>query len=886
MIGQTIAHYRVTAKLGAGGMGEVYRATDSKLGRDVALKVLPNAFVQDAQRMQRFQREAQVLASLNHPNIAAIHALEHQDKIQTLVMELVEGPTLAERIARGAIPLEEALPIAKQIAEALEYAHERGIIHRDLKPANIKVTPAGQVKVLDFGLAKALGDDTAAQNVSNSPTLSLAATKAGVILGTAAYMSPEQARGRVVDRRTDIWSFGVVLFEMLTGHRAFPGEDASETLASVIKEQPDWNLLPVGTPLRVRELLRRCLAKVPQQRLQAIGDARLEIEETPASTVEEREQAAVPLISGRRSRRANFLVPTLVFAAVALGTTLAWVLKPAPKSPPVVRVAQSLPTGSIANSPALDIQNLVAISPDGTKTVLATTRGLLLRSFDSLETTVVPETVGATEPVFSFDSRWIGFVMGGHLKKMPVTGGSPTTICSIAGVTGGLTWGPDNSILIGGAFTGILRVGPEGGSPTVLVQPEPGIYYAQPQALPDGKTFLFVRGVISGIGSQTGEVVIQTIGKDDATMVLSGVRGGAHLSGGQLIYLRESGLFAVAFDPKARRIEGEPEALAQNAGVSTGLSISHYAVSHTGTLVYVETQSTGSRLRLVNVDRSGKVSVLPLEVRGYSDPRVSPDGRLVAAHVQTEQNDVWVANTDRGVISRLSFDPGEDETPAWSPDGRWVAWAATRAGTVRAIFRRPTDGSGAEELLWKTENHTHLRDWLADGKTMVVESVSPSSGTDILRLELGEKVTATIFLQTPFNERNSRVSPDGRWIAYTSDESGRDEVYVQSFPEPGMKLQASVGGASEPVWSRDGRSIFFRGEGSVQEVSFQANTQPVAGKPLPLFSDKFESPQGGGHTGYDTRPGGGFLMIQSAESKNTSNPAESQMVFVFNLLKN
>jgi len=867
-------------------MGEVYRATDAKLGRDVALKLLPEAFASDGERMARFQREAQVLASLNHPNIATIHGLEEAGGIRCLVLELVEGPTLAERIKQGALPLEEALPIARQIAEALEYAHEKAIIHRDLKPANIKLTPDGKVKVLDFGLAKALGGDSAAQDNSNSPTFSLAATEAGMILGTAAYMSPEQARGRVVDRRGDIWSFGVVLYEMLAGRRAFPGEDASETMAMVIREQPDWTPLPAGTPRRIRELLRRCLAKVPQQRLQAIGDARLEIEETSARPAAEDSEPAAPLMLGRRSARTNLFVTTLVLGAVALGATMAWIFKPAPKSPPVVRVAQSLPPGTIANSPVLAMQNLVAISPDGTRIVLATSRGLLLRSFDSLELTVLPETEGATDPVFSPDGRWIGFEMGGQLKKVPVTGGSPTTVCSVAGPTGGLSWGPDNSILIGGSFAGILRVGAEGGSPTVLVQPEPGIFYALPRALPDGKTFLFVRGDISGGGTRVGEVAIQTIGKDDGTVVLRGVRGGVNLSGGQLIYVRESGLFAVALDPRARRTEGEAVALAQNAQVSTGFAISHFAVSSTGTLVYVETASSSSRSRLVSVDSLGKVTVLPTEVRAYSDPRVSPDGRLVAAHVQTEQDDVWVADTERGMISRLSFDSGEDETPVWSPDGRWVAWAATRKGTLRGVFRRPADGSGAEELLWETEKHTHVRDWLAGGKTMVVESHDPSSGGDIWRLELGEKATATVFLQTPFNERNSRVSPDGRWIAYTSDESGRDEIYVQSFPEPGAKVQVSAGGADQPVWSRDGRSIFFRGAGSVQEVSFQASAQPAAGKPRPLFADRFESPQGGSHTGYDTRPGGGFLMIQSAGPNNASNTTDGQMVFVFNLLKN
>jgi hypothetical protein len=879
LIGQSIAHYRVTAKLGSGGMGEVYRATDSKLGRDVALKVLPPSVVQDVQHMQRFQREAQLLASLNHPNIAAIYGLEHHDRVQALAMELVDGPTLAERISAGAVPLHEALPIARQIAEALEYAHEKGIIHRDLKPANVKLTSGGAVKVLDFGLAKALRDDAVPVDVSNSPTLSLAATKAGLVLGTAAYMSPEQARGKQVDRRADIWSFGAVLYEMLSGARAFPGEDASETLATVIKDQPDWSKLPAGTPRHIERLLRRCLAKDPRQRLQAIGDARLELDESSLAAEESAPGAAVP---APRSAYANVFAGAMAIAALALGAALAWNFKPAPASPPQVRVAELLRTEDMPNTPTLRIQGLVAFSPDGAKFVLATQRGLLLRSLDLLESALLPGTEGAASPFFSPDNRWIGFQKDGQLRKIPVAGGAVTAICA-SGPLASATWGPDNSILIGGTFAGILRVSPGGGTPAVIVSPQPGRIYLRPRALPDGKSFLYLRGLPGN--RELWEIVQQSFGKDDATVVMRGANDAVYVPSGHLVYAQGTDLFAIAYDPKSRKTRGEAVALAQNVSVSTGLSTAHFAVSNTGTLAYIEDRDSIFRSRLVAVDRLGKAKVLTAEVRDYSDPRVSPDGRMVAVHLQDDQNDVWVADIARGTITRLSYDPGEDETPAWSPDGRWVAWAATRADTPRGIYRRRADGSGAEELLWKAELHTHLREWLADGKTMVIEQLDAARNTDILLLEVGEKPSVRVFLQTPFNERNSRVSPDGRWIVYTSDESGRDEIYLQSFPEPGGKMQVSASGGNEAVWSRDGRTIYFRAEGSIQAVDFRAQPRPSVGKPEVLFAERFESPQTGGHTGYDALPGGGLLMIQSAESQGGAAASRSRIIFVFNLLK-
>ncbi len=889
MIGQTISHYRVTAKLGAGGMGEVFRATDSKLNRDVALKVLPLAVAGNAERMARFQREAQVLASLNHPNIATIYGLEESASAHTaqpvptlreaaplraLVMELVEGPTLAERIAQGALPLDEALHFAKQIAEALEYAHEKGIIHRDLKPANVKITSDGKAKVLDFGLAKALSDDTSLQDASHSPTLSMAATKAGVILGTAAYMSPEQARGKPADRRADIWSFGVVLYEMLSGRQIFGGETASDSMAAVITREPDWAALPVEVPRRVRELLRRCLVKDPRRRLQAIGDARIELEETGAG--EEAGSAAVPVSAAASSWRVRILTAALTVAALSAGAGLQSWRTPRPASQPVARVAQPIP-----NELVLPTRNrmILAISPDGSKMVLAANQKLYLRSLDSLTAAELPGTEGGASPFFSPDGQWVGFFAGGQTKKTRLSGGSPLVVCARDGFDA--SWTPNDTILIGTAFAGIVSVSAQGGTPSVLVKPEPGILYFKPVSLPDGKSLLYVRGKAGTFESFEG--VMRSFDKEDSTVVVHGANQLVYAPTGHLLYSKLAELFTVPFDTASRSVTGNAVRVAQDVDYTNAGGTSQFSLSATGTLVYLSGRGAqGMRTRLVAVDRAGKASALPLDTRDYSDPKVSPDGRLVAAHLQDAQNDVWVADAARGTMSRLSFDPAEDETPIWSPNGRTVAWLATRGNVARGVYSRAADGSGKEELVWSLENHAHLRDWLPDGRGLIVEIADPKSGVDIWRLDLGEKPTATVFLQTPFNERASRLSPDGHWLVYSSDESGRDEIYIQSFPSAGAKVQVSTGGGEQPVWAPNGKAVFFRGGGAIQEATFETSPRLAVGKPRALFPDYYESPQMSGHTSLDVFPDGRLLMIQAADSRQSAGPSRNDLIFVFN----
>lgn len=864
--GSTLGPYEIRARLGAGGMGEVYRARDPRLNRDVAIKILPEAFLLDRNRISRFQREAHVLASLNHPNIAAIYGLEEQNGLSGLVLELVEGPTLADRIALGPIPPDEAVAIARQIAEALEVAHERGIIHRDLKPANVKVTDDGIVKVLDFGLAKVFTEDVSPVDLSQSPTVPKA-TDVGVIVGTAAYMSPEQAKGKAVDKRADIWAFGCVLFELLSGKRAFTGETLTDILAAVVRAEPNWNDLPVDTPSELHRLLRRCLTKDPKQRLRDIGDTKYELDNI-SEVSGENVRTLGPVGHGRRMWA---LVALLVIGALVAGW---FILRPfssrGPTAPAVVRFSYNISSNPFGSGLG---RNRIAISPDGTKFVYVADNKLYLRSLDSLETKEVPGGGAARGPFFSPDGQWIAYMTAPAIKKLPVNGGTPVFLCS-AGDTVGGSWGPDNTILIGGVYSGILRVSADGGKPETIVKPTPGLSYAHPQFLPDGRSFLYQRGK-PGLPADI-ELVMRSLTSEEETVILRGGFGFRYLSSGHIVYATNRSanridLMAVAFDINSRRVTSAPVNLVSNVQLSISGNTPQFFVSDNGTLVYMpasSAQSTGTRL--VAVSQAGQVSPIPAEPHDYSDPRVSSDGRFVAVHLQGEQNDVWVTDVSRGTVVRISFDAGEDETPAWSPDGKYVAWAGSRTDVLRGIFRRRSDGTGSEELIWKLENHAHVRDWTPDGRALVIEIGDPYMGGDIWRLDLEGTPGAAVYLKTQFNERSSRLSPDGHWLAYVSDESGRDEIYVQSFPQAGSKVQVSTGGGDQPVWSRDGHKIFFRSEGEIQEITFQPTSPPSVSKAQSLFTDTFDNPQANGHTAYDIFPDGRFLMIQQTSKTDTA----------------
>jgi serine/threonine protein kinase/Tol biopolymer transport system component len=815
-----IAHYRITAKLGKGGMGEVWRATDTKLGREVAIKILPEAFAQDADRMARFTREAQVLASLNHPNIGAIYGVEER----ALILELVEGETLA-----GPLPLETALPIARQIAEALEYAHDKGIVHRDLKPANIKITPEGRVKVLDFGLAKALSGDTATPDPTSSPTLTMRATQTGVIMGTAAYMSPEQARGAAIDKRADIWSFGVVLYELLTGRQLFAGETVSDTLAAVLKTDP--NLDPVAAP--VRQLVCRCLDKDRRHRLQAIGEARIAIEDAFAGKTAEKTFAAAP--SGMfRSW------PSAALALVALAGIAIAVLhfREAPlRQERSVRFQIPLPSKSAPAS--------IELSPDGRYLAIVANDGtgnrIWIRPLDSVEARVLPGTEGAVNPFWSPDSSWIGFFSTGKLKKIPMAGGPPQTLCDGAatGPYNSGAWNPGGLIL----FTtrgrrSLYGVAATGGVP-VPVTTDSGSegFHRSPVFLPDGRHFLFTnianKSELAGIycGSLDGTSPVRLLPDRSQAKYMPGSSG----HNGYLLFMREDTLMAQPFDPGRLQLGGEMLPVAERIRIPI---IYHwlFSTSTNGALAYLS-DSEGSR-SLVWVDRAGKELASSAVPGGYRNFRLSPDEKRLVFDASTGLNnpDIWVVDLDRHVTSRLTSDPAVDNLPIWSPDGNRVLFPSNRSGAFDLYLKAAT-GAGQEEVLVKMGTATGWgTDWSRDGRFVLYEIPGSDTGEDLwIAPQFGDRKPYP-YLQTQFNERNGRFSPDGHWIAYVSDESGHNEVYVQAFPLSGVKQQISSGGGSDPQWRGDGLELFYVSAGlNLTVVPVKLGPAFQAGVPKALF---------------------------------------------------
>jgi len=892
MIGQTIAHYHVTAKLGAGGMGEVYRATDSKLGREVALKVLPEAFAQDAQRMARFQREAQVLASLNHPNIAAIYGLEDggaahsagswQGQVQALVMELVEGPTLAERIAAGAIPLDEALPIAKQIAEALEYAHEHGVIHRDLKPANIKLTREGQVKVLDFGLAKALSDEPVAKEVSDSPTLSAAATKGGIILGTAAYMSPEQARGAVVDKRADIWAFGVVLFEMLTGQRLFGETTTSDTLAAVLRAEVTLDRLPKQTPAAIRRLLTRCLEKNAKRRLRDIGEARILLEESPSPGME------VPSVPILRPARWKQVIPwslTVLMTLVAISIGI-WHLVSAGmrefmgRIPPAGVAHMAVPVPP-THRLSLSLQPALALSPDGTRLAYvashAGTTQLYLRPLDALESSLIPGTEGASTPFFSADGEWVGFFADSKMKKVSLAGGQVLTVCD-APENRGATWGPDNMIIFTPAPSpaGLYRVPAVGGKAEVLTTPDASKgerSHRWPYLLPGGKAVLFTIGALGTYDD--GLITVQRLDTGERKILVQGGMTAQYVPSGHLVYARSNTLLAVPFDPIELKITGPPVRVLEAVATESVSGVAHYAVSRHGSLAYAAGGLMAERM-LVWVDRKGATLPLSEMRRGFDNPRFSPDGRRLAVIVRGPSQNVWVYEVERGAMSRLTVEPGGQFSPVWTPDGKRITYSSVLP-TAANIFWRASDGSGAEERLATVSSAQYPSSWSPDGQVLVFTQVDSTTGFDIWMLRRGEKNPQAL-LRTPFAEFGSMVSPDGQWFAYTSNESGRYEVYVQPFPGLGAKVQISTEGGTSPVWARNGRELFFRSGDKIMAVPL--TTTPLrAGAPRVLFEGGYEPGSPHISSNYDVTPDGQrFVMVQASDQE----PAATRIRLVLN----
>ena len=882
VIGQMIAHYRVQEKIGQGGMGEVYRAQDTRLGRDVALKVLPEVFARDAERMARFEREAKVLASLNHPNIATIYGVEETNGARALVMELVEGPTLTERIRQGPLPLEEALAFSQQIAEGLEYAHERGIIHRDLKPSNVKLTPESQVKLLDFGLAKALEGETTEEALQNSPTLSAPATRTGILLGTAAYMSPEQARGKRVDRRADIWAFGCMLYEMLAGCGAFTGETTSDILASVIRAQPDWSFLSDSVPPRIRELLHRCLQKDAKQRLRDIGDARITIQE--ARTVSSASDALPDSSRTHRPRR-----PAMLWALLAMGLLLgavcaaflAFYLRPAPGRRVISRFAFSFPTpdSQPAASEGFPLRDFpaVAISPDGTKIAYLGARGhttqLFLRPVDRLEPQPLPGSANATSPFFSPDGQWVGFFADGKLKKVSVHGGEATTLCD-APINRSATWVPDNTIIFAPTlFGGLMRVSAAGGTPEIVTTPDVSqgeLTYRWPEILPGGEIVLFVIAASQDIGSFS-ESKIAAVRLDTHEKKILPIAGTypRYSSSGHLLFERDGRVFAVPFDPRRLEVTGQAVPVLDGVKTSPNSGAADFTVSDTGSLVYLPENTYARDGLIVWVDRSNQVKELAAPARHYGSPHISPDGGRIAVAIPSGSSgsDVWVYEIAHGTLTRLTFDE-HSSAPVWSPDGKRIAFTTTRPKGP-AILVKPADGSGAEETLVQGESLIVVpTSWSTDGKFLAYWTVGSATGRDIWIAPITGDRKPQPFLRTQFNEMQARFSPDDRWLAYMSEESGRYEVYVQPFPGPGGKWQISTNGGTTPVWAQNGRELFYMSSGKIMSVG--VTTQPTFSASTPRIIADYPPFLMGRLTNgvYDVSPDGQRFLFVKANVEN------------------
>jgi eukaryotic-like serine/threonine-protein kinase len=872
--GTKLGPYEITGALGAGGMGEVYRARDTRLGRDVAIKILPEAFARDAERMARLRREAQVLASLNHPNIAAVYGFEDSGATHALVMELVEGPTLAERIKAGAIPVDEALPVGKQICEGLEYAHERGIIHRDLKPSNIKISSDDAVKILDFGLAKAIEGDASATSVENSPTLSAVATRAGFLLGTAAYMSPEQARGKNADRRSDIWAFGVVLFEMLSGKRLFAGETTSDTLAEVLKMEPDWTQLPANTPPRICELLLRCLKKDPRQRLQSIGDARIVIEEaisgTAASISSERAISPAP--------RWLSVLPWALTGLLAVALAAALLIFPLAKReipasaivsqidpPPNTTFATQGQFGSIHSG-------VPALSPDGKYLafVAVGVDGVLrlwVRPLDSPAARVLENTDGASYLFWSPDSRALGFFADGKLKTIDLSGGSPLTLADAPSPLGA-SWGADGTILFGATLPGaIFRVSASGGAPQQVMQlsqSRKDFAHRWPQFLPDGKHFLFF---IWAANSKDSAVWAGSLDGGEPKLVLHNDSTAVYAPSGYLLFVHQGVLMAQRFDASKLQLSGEMEPVVKDVSFAT-YQLAPFTVSENSVLAYSPGAGILPSLRLLWFDRSGKQIGQTGTTAYYETPRISPQGDKLAVSVgdaQSGPGQIWVYDLLDGLKRRITFSGFFDVAPAWSADGKTLAFPSSRGGTPVHLYQKPSDGTGTTAPLFTDkalEESARAAEWTSDGRYLLFGVLRGIFAMPLF----GDRKPVPVLQNLNLQRSQPEVSPDGRWIAYVGNGG---EVDVSPFPHGGGIWQVSTNGASNltgggPRWRRDGKELFFQAPDDqimAAEVSGEGGTFTV-GKVVPLFR---------ANGAWDVAPDGKKFVVETPEKpKNTS----------------
>jgi len=846
LTGQRVGPYEIGPLIGSGGMGHVYRAHDSKLGRAVALKILPDNFAADAERRARFEREAKLLASLNHPHIGAIYGFEDRDGVYGLVLELIEGHTLSDRLRAGPIPVAQALAFARQIADALEAAHARGIVHRDLKPANVMLTSAGAVKLLDFGLAK-----------SRAAMPDAETTGIGMVVGTAAYMSPEQARGEETDARTDIWAFGCVVTEMLTGHKAFAGATASDTIAAILTREPDWRGMPASTPELVRRLLQRCLEKDRKQRLHDIADARIELD-----AVHRDEAGGVVHKVGAHRRRVLLTGAALALAALGLA---GWMLRRPEEPTRATRLSISTP-GFI--SPQLS----GIVSPDGRRVAFVSTAGsgklmLWIRALDDLEAHMVPGSEDAAHPFWSPDGRQIGFQADGRVKIADPTGAAGVRVLTESTQRSGASWSRNDMILFA-RNDGLALIPASGGDSTIVIASDrnacqPG----WPSFLPDGTHFLFV---CRGREDQRG-VYVGSIQTHEKKLLLAGALRSAYASG-HLFTVRGETLIAYPFDTDRLQTTGEPVPVAEGIWNSPGAAQASYSISNDGVLAYVN--AAVSLAQFSWFDRAGQTQGrVGDRDRSFATPQLSPDGRRLLIAQGRGADHVWVMDATGSGSSRLTFGSGRDYSPVWSPNAMRVAYISGRSGDWKIMLKN-ADGSGDEQTLFASDRLVSIDAWSPDGRYLVFTASGPRSLSDLWLLPLAGDKRPRPFLESAFNKTQAQVSPDSRWIAYTSYESGGDEVYVESFPKPGNKKQVSVGGGVQPRWRRDGKELFYLSTDARLMASLVTpRTTPTFGAAKPLFKTSI-TPHGSQSIGlatyYDVSPDGQRFLCVIPSASDTS----------------
>lgn len=862
-VGTRLGTFEIRSLLGAGGMGEVYRAVDARLGREVAIKVLPEVYKNDRERMARFEREARALAQLDHPAIGAIFDFQQDGPFPFIVMQLVEGETLAQRLVRGALPTRNALGYFVQIASALAFAHDRGIIHRDLKPANIKITPDEQAKILDFGIAKILEAEPATLSEAETRLQSEGlghTTKDGILIGTPAYMSPEQARGKPLDKRTDVWSFACCLFECLSGRPPFDGDTTTDALVAVLESEPDWSALPPDTPEAIHVLLHRCLEKDTRDRLRDMSDGALEIRDA--------------LREGGTGRRSGVGRETVVMRAPAVPTV------------PVRRLSINLDPTAPVSPPREYLDPAIAISKDGTQivyvAVIEGVRRLVIRPLDQLETRVLLGTEHAIRPSFSPDGQWICYftIPDGHLRKVSIHGGTPVTLHEVSHPMG-VDWYGDTIYFISGMPSELLRISDAGGTPEPLPLPDEGtggFICGSPSVLPDERGLLY--GTAYAPDLNLVRVMLLDFAARKTTVLVESALRPAYVHTGHVLFSQRGRVMALPFDAAGLCATGSPALVPESRIATPQWPAVQFDVSDEGTLVYVPTarESDFRQTRtLLWLDREGNEEPLNQPSRSYESARISPDGERVAVSVKS---DIWVIDLARGANARVTTDQADNQYPVWSPDGQELVFSTSRSGSV-VLCRKRVDGAGEPTILEVSPHVHHPHAWSPDGRFIVLVEYSTKKNVHIALCAPDGTDGLRHWSDPDAFERAPSLSPDGRFIAYVGGETGREEIYVQPFPDRGGKWQISFEGGVEPEWSPDGRELFFREGDEMMAVSIETEPRFTASTPRRLFAWNYFAPAIRAFT-YDVAADGSrFLMIKETDAPSAAAPA-SEIIVVQN----